>query len=119
VQTLADVTGLAVEAPLIDNATSVGAAIHGAVAAGVVANFAEGQARFGAKQMRRYRPNADLGPIYDEIYAHYRILTEDDEVRKAMRSLSTLASRTYASSRIGRNETGRADEIAAEASGQR
>ncbi|MDR3372222.1 MAG: FGGY-family carbohydrate kinase, partial [Ancalomicrobiaceae bacterium] len=119
VQTLADVTGLAAEVPLIDNATSVGAAIHGAVAAGVVTSFAEGQARFGAKQMRRYRPNADLGPIYDEIYAHYRTLTEDDEVRRTMRSLSTLASRTYANSRTGRNETGRADEIAAETSGQR
>lgn len=57
------------------------AAIHGAVAAGVVDDFAAGQKRFGAISSQSYEPDNEVRPIYDEIYAHYRAITADNEIR--------------------------------------
>ena len=52
-QIMSDVLAQTVHVPVIDNPTCVGAAIHGAVAANVVANFREGGDRFGARRFRR------------------------------------------------------------------
>lgn len=116
VQTLADVTGLAVEVPLIANATSVGAAIHGAVAAGVVDDFAAGQKRFGATSSQSYVPDTRVRPIYDEIYDRYRAITASEDIRNTMRSLKEIAVRTYADDRAGTPEQ-TATQTAAGASG--
>jgi sugar (pentulose or hexulose) kinase len=48
-QLIADVLGRDVEVPQILHATAVGAAIHGAVAADVVRDYAEGALRWSAK----------------------------------------------------------------------
>src|SRR5947209_6078726 len=53
-QIMADVLGQTIFAPDIDNPTCVGAAIHGAVAAGVVADFRSGGERFGSRQYDTY-----------------------------------------------------------------
>ena len=57
-QIMADVLGRTIFAPEIDNATCVGAAIYGAVAAGVAADFRDGGERFGARQFGTYQPEA-------------------------------------------------------------
>ena len=54
-QIMADVLAQTVHVPAIDNPTCIGAAIHGAVAAKVVANFREGGDRFGARRFDAYQ----------------------------------------------------------------
>ena len=85
---MADVLGVAVEVPQIDNATAVGAAIHGAVAGGVVATYAEGAARFGAHSARTYDPDPAATAAYALLYARYRRLAADPVIQDAMRLLS-------------------------------
>jgi len=92
VQTLADVLGRPLDVPLLDNATCVGAAIHGAVAAGVVPDFGAGFARFGAKSVVTYTPRHQTTAIYDQLYAQYRALAADDRIREAMRTLRGLSA---------------------------
>jgi L-ribulokinase len=48
VQIMADVLRGVVEVPQIDNATAVGEAIHGAIAAERIPDFATGAAKYGA-----------------------------------------------------------------------
>jgi len=86
-QIMADVLGREIEIPDIANPTAVGAAIHGAVAAGVVADFDEGAARFGARRFDRVRPNPDHAAIYAALYDQYRQLAADDRIRRSMRAL--------------------------------
>jgi L-ribulokinase len=86
-QIMADVLGREIEIPDIANPTAVGAAIHGAVAAGVVADFTEGSARFGARRFDRVHPDRDHAALYAALYDQYRTLTADDRIRQVMRAL--------------------------------
>jgi L-ribulokinase len=86
-QLMADVLRRDVSVPQIPHATAVGAAIHGAVAAGVISNYAEGARRYGAKSFSRYRPNLAAGRIYETIYEKYRALGSDERVQRTMRAL--------------------------------
>lgn len=90
VQTMADVLGRGVEVPTIDHATAVGAAIHGAVAAGIVTGFAHGTEKFGAQQFEQYRPRSDFADTYDALYRAYRDLSADGTVRRSMHALTGL-----------------------------
>src|SRR5271166_847017 len=83
---MADVLGQTAHVPDIDNPTCVGAAIHGAVGAGVVADFRQGAERFGARQFNAYRPNAKRRAAYQKIYQLYSQLSSDDKVRKSVRA---------------------------------
>jgi L-ribulokinase len=87
-QMMADVLGQTVHIPEIENATCVGAAIHGAVAADVVSDFAEGTARFGAQKFDAYRPDPARATAYQSIYASYRALSANAEVRRTLRALA-------------------------------
>lgn len=100
VQVMADVLGRDVEVPEIDNATAVGAAIHGAVAAGIVADFVEGSARFGARGSRRYRPDPVARPVYDRLYGQYRTLSGSADVARATKALSSEPDADEAGLRI-------------------
>ena len=100
VQIMADVLGRDVEVPEIDNATAVGAAIHGAVAAGIVADFVEGSARFGARGSRRYRPDPVARPVYDRLYGQYRTLSGSADVARATKALSSEPDADEAGLRI-------------------
>lgn len=89
---LADVVGRPVHVPEIDNPTAVGAAIHGAVAGQVVADFFEGRRRFGAKQDRLIEPNIRATAQYDRYFDVYSRLSANDALRDALLSLNDLAS---------------------------
>ena len=86
-QIMADVLDREIEIPDIANPTAVGAAIHGAVAAGVVSSFTEGAARFGASRFDRYRPDPEHAALYAVLYDQYRQLAADDQIRRSMRAL--------------------------------
>lgn len=86
VQILADVLGREVEVPQIAHATARGAAIHGAVAAGLV-DFAEGARRYGATEVRLVTPDPAAKPAYDRLFHHYRALTADETLRAALLAL--------------------------------
>ncbi len=90
VQMMADVFDCQVEVPVIRNASCVGAAIHGAVAAGVVADFNEGAARFGAREFTCYTPRPDAAATYQRLYAIFRRLSADTTLREAMHALCAL-----------------------------
>jgi L-ribulokinase len=90
VQTMADVLGRAVEVPEIANGTAVGAAIHGAVAAGLVTDYGEGGRRFGARAQQRYEPRRQNTATYDKLYASYRRLASERTVQRAMRELNRI-----------------------------
>ena len=88
---MADILGRDVELPVIAHATATGAAIHGAVAAGVVADFAEGAARFGARSRRLFHPDAERSSRYQPLFSAYCELAGLAPVRAAMRGIGPLA----------------------------
>lgn len=70
-QLLCDVTQKPAVVPAVSEATARGAAMHGAVAAAVVADFAEAVQRYAIADGRRYRPRGAAGGVYEELYAAY------------------------------------------------
>ncbi|MEW4402099.1 ribulokinase [Agrobacterium tumefaciens] len=93
VQTMADVLGRTIEVPDVENPTALGAAIHGAVAAGIVGSFADAANRLGAKSLRKFEPNTDRAAAYELLYCEYRRLAADEEIRRAMRALHMFDAR--------------------------
>ncbi len=87
-QIMADVLAQTVHVPMIDNPTCVAAAIHGAVAANVVANFREGGDRFGARSFDAFKPDPERERAYSKVYQQYRNLSASSEVRNSLRSHS-------------------------------
>ncbi|WP_244831678.1 FGGY-family carbohydrate kinase [Caballeronia sp. TF1N1] len=90
-QLMADVLGKPVSVPDMHNATAVGAAIHGAVAAGVVRDFTDGAARFGARAFQHFEPDAASADVYEALFEQYRMLASRAELREAMHVVSRLA----------------------------
>lgn len=86
-QIMADVLRRPVEVPQQPHLTALGAAIHGAVAAGVVPGFAAGAARFAARQWLTYRPDPAAAAVYDRIYATYRTLGDAASTRDSLHAL--------------------------------
>ena len=89
---MADILGREIEVPAIAHATATGAAIHGAVAAGVVADFQEGARRFGARDRRHFPPDAERSSRYQPLYAAYCELAALAPLRAAMREIGPLSS---------------------------
>ena len=87
-QIMADVLAQTVHVPAIDNPTCVGAAIHGAVAANVVANFREGGDRFGARRFDAFKPDPERERAYSKVYQQYRNLSASAEVRNSVSARS-------------------------------
>ena len=87
-QIMADVLGRRIEVPVIANATSAGAAIHGAVAAGLVPDYAEGTQRFGARERAVHEPRLDHVPVYSALFQQYRSLCENAALRQTMHALN-------------------------------
>ncbi|MGJ4854541.1 FGGY-family carbohydrate kinase [Labrys sp. La1] len=92
VQIMADVLAQEVGVPEIDNPTAVGAAIHGAVAAGVVADYPEGAARFGAREFKIYRPGSEAASVYADLYRNYAALAGDTSLRGVMHALNRIGN---------------------------
>lgn len=91
VQTICDVVGRPVEVPEVYNATAVGAAIHAAVASGVVSDFAAGAAQFGPRSSIFYGPDPFQRSVYNELYRNYVALVENEQVSRTMKLLSRLS----------------------------
>lgn len=91
VSIMADVLGREIELPMIAHATATGAAIHGAVAGGVVADFTEGAARFGARSRRQFQPDPERSARYQSLFSAYCELAGLSPVRQAMRRIGPLA----------------------------
>lgn len=91
VQIMADILGREIEVPQIAHATARGAAIHGAVAAGLV-DFAEGARRYGAQGCRLHCPSP--APAYARLLAQYKALTRNATLRAALLDLDRLAAAT-------------------------
>jgi len=91
-QMMADVLGRDIEVPGITNATAIGAAIHGAVAAGLVADYDAGAALFGAKSVKRYHADATSVPFYERRYRHYLSLCQDSRIIEVLHDLARPAS---------------------------
>lgn len=87
-QMLADILGCELQIPRLTHPTAIGAAIHGAVAAGVVADYAEGAQRFGATEYRIVEPTTGVFPIYDEQYRRYCEISGNAGVRGVMHALN-------------------------------
>jgi L-ribulokinase len=86
-QLMADVLGREILVPQIDHATAVGAAIHGAVAAGVVGSYAEGAKRYGATSFLKYETERAAAAAYELLYTQYRALSTEASVRRVMHAI--------------------------------
>ncbi len=91
VSIMADILGQEIELPVIAHATATGAAIHGAVAGGVVANFTEGASRFGARSRRQFIPDPERSGRYQLLFYAYRELSGLSPIRETMRRIGPLA----------------------------
>lgn len=76
-----------IDVPELDNPTAVGAAIHGAVAGAVAADYHEGAARFVARGYRQYKPDRTHAAAYAPLYQIYRKIAASREVRGVMHRL--------------------------------
>lgn len=90
IQIMSDVMNRPIDVPEIANPTAVGAAIHGAVAGGVVASYDEGAARFGAKSYRHFVPDESHVATYETLYQLYREMSQSVRARASMHVLSEL-----------------------------
>ena len=90
IQIMSDVMNRPIDVPEIANPTAVGAAIHGAVAGGVVASYEEGAARFGAKTYRSFAPDEGNVAIYETLYQIYHQMSQSAHARASMHILSEL-----------------------------
>lgn len=89
-QLMADILGRDVQVPQIAHATAVSAAIHGAVASGVVADYAEGSRRWSAKECLHYQPRPEFIKPYQTLYEQYCKLSQNPVVRSAMHKLNAV-----------------------------
>ena len=92
VQIFADVCNRTIRLPRSFQASGLGAAIHGAVAAGYYADFASATAKMAGLQGKAYAPDADSAALYDRLYADYRELHDHfgrggSEIMKRLRAM--------------------------------
>ena len=93
VQRLADVLDVEIRVPRLPYATAVGAAMHGAVAAGVCSDFGVAAALFGPRESAAFRPQLATAARLDRLYRAYRTLASSADVHAAMQALSDLRTR--------------------------
>lgn len=88
IQTISDVIARPVRVAELKFATAVGAAIHGAVASGVAADFQEGARHFGCRSYKTVNPDSGRTKLYREIYKNYQALAHDPVIKAVMRQLA-------------------------------
>lgn len=95
-QIYADVTGYEIQRVRSNQAPAVGAAMHGAVAAGVevggYATIAQAAAKMGGLREERYQPIPEHTRIYDRLYQDYKALYDyfgrgTNDVMKRLRAV--------------------------------
>jgi L-ribulokinase len=108
-QIYADVTGLPIRVAAASQTPALGAAMHGAVAAGEeqggYASILEAAARMGHLRPDVYQPDAQARAVYDRLYAEYRTLHDSfgRGGNDVMKRLGALRAETKA--RAGTSET--------------
>jgi L-ribulokinase len=70
-QIYADVTGRTLKVAAAEQASALGAAIHGAVAAGVYKSLGEAARKMTRPPTRKFVPNKKASATYEELYAEY------------------------------------------------
>ena len=89
--THADILGWDIRVPRIPpHVTAVSAAIHGAVATCVVADFAEGSCWWSAKDCLHYRTRPEATVPYRTLYEQYRELSQNTAVRISVHRLNDV-----------------------------
>ncbi|MBI3696109.1 MAG: ribulokinase [Acidobacteria bacterium] len=73
-QIFADVTGRQIRLPRSLQASGLGAAMHGAVAAGYYKDIAEAAGHMAGLQDRCYQPDPAAHAVYNQLYQEYRTL---------------------------------------------
>jgi L-ribulokinase len=73
-QVFADVTNRSIRLPRTLQASGLGAAMHGAVAAGAYRDMEEAASRMAGAQALEYKPNPEAHAIYERLYAEYLTL---------------------------------------------
>lgn len=91
-QIFADVTGREIRLPRSFQASGLGAAIHGAVAAGYYPDFQSAISKMAGLQETTYRPDPAAGAVYDKLYPEYRGLADyfgrgGNDVMKRLKAL--------------------------------
>ncbi len=99
-QIYADVTGLPLHVAASGQTSALGAAMHGAVAAGAAAggydSLTEAAARMAGLRDERYLPISENQAIYQKLYEEYRILHDyfgrgDNDVMKRLKAIRRAA----------------------------
>ncbi|MCB1018878.1 MAG: ribulokinase, partial [Acidobacteria bacterium] len=75
-QIFADVTGREMRLPRSFQASGLGAAIHGVVAAGYYPDFETAISKMAGLQEQSYKPDPAASAVYDKLYADYRGLVD-------------------------------------------
>ena len=91
-QLMADILGRDIQVPQIAHATAVSAAIHGAVAAGMVPDYAEGSRRWSAKERLHYRPRPEAIAPYQTLYEQYCKLSQNSALLGSMHEINLLGT---------------------------
>ena len=73
-QIYADVTGRPIKVAASEQASALGAAIFGAVAAGIYGNVGQAAKRMARVRRKVYRPNSKNKKAYDQLYREYNRL---------------------------------------------
>ena len=89
-QLVADITGLRVDVPEVSQASARGVAMHGAVAAKVVPDFAAAVVRYGAKNVKAFEPRTAAQAIFNDLYAIYSELSASLGDARVMQQLKAL-----------------------------
>src|SRR5207237_2541276 len=94
------VTNRSIHLPRSLQASGLGAAMHGAVAAGVYRDIGEAASRMAGTQTLEYCPNPEAHAIYEKLYAEYLRLHDyfgrgGNDCMKRLKALRLLISESY------------------------
>jgi L-ribulokinase len=73
-QIYADVTGRSLSVAASSQGPALGSAIHAAVAAGAYTDIYAAASNMGQSHKNAYTPNLEHQPVYDALYAEYKLL---------------------------------------------
>ena len=96
-QLYSDVTGRPIQVAASEQTCALGAAMHGAVAAGVYPDLRAAAKSMARLQRRSYRPNRGNKRVYDELYAEYVRLHDlfGRDAKSPMKKLRRLRKQVF------------------------
>jgi L-ribulokinase len=96
-QIYADVTGRTIKVAAAEQASALGAALHGAVAAGVYRDLNAAARRMTEPPKRKFVPNKKASAVYEQLYAEYvrlhdQLGRDPNSVLKRLKAIRTAAA---------------------------